>query len=309
MLTIRPEITFGVFDDTSMTFRTVWLHLRVPFSFFLLPVFLFALSQSTAWRQETLDWGRMMAIWAVIHLLLYPASNAYNSYFDKDEGSIGILEAPPPVDKTLYYVAWALDLLALLIGIWIGWAFVGYLLIYGFISKAYSHPAIRLKKYPIGSWLTIGLFQGGFTYLMTLQALDELPLQALVQNRLLLAALLCTMNLLAVYPITQIYQHEEDGRRGDLTMSRLLGIRGTFLNAVVWFVLSLAGFYGYFDGQLIFWLLPVFLFPGIAYFLRWYFRVRQDSRQADFRSAMTMTLLSGTGLNFFFFFLLVLTDS
>ncbi|GAB3326421.1 hypothetical protein GCM10027299_25410 [Larkinella ripae] len=292
-----------------MTFRTVWLHLRVPFSFFLLPVFLFALSQSSALRLGTLAWGRVAVIWAVIHLLLYPASNAYNSYFDKDEGSIGILEAPPPVDKTLFYVAWALDGLAILIGFWIGWPFVGYLLIYGFISKAYSHPAIRLKKYPVLSWLVIGLFQGGFTFLMTLQALDQLPILDLTKNRLLLAALLCTLNLLAVYPITQIYQHEEDGRRGDLTMSRLLGIRGTFLNAMIWFVLSLIGFYWYFDGQPVFWLLPGCLAPGVVYFGLWYRRVHQDKGEATFRSAMTMTLLSGTGLNVFFLFLLILTDS
>ncbi|GAB3910174.1 hypothetical protein GCM10028803_49480 [Larkinella knui] len=292
-----------------MTFRTVWLHLRVPFSFFLLPVFLFALSQSTELRQGTLDWGRVVAIWAVIHLLLYPASNAYNSYFDKDEGSIGILETPPPVDKTLYTVAWALDLLALVIGVWIGWPFVGYLLIYGLISKAYSHPIIRLKKYPIASWLVIGLFQGGFTYLMTLQAIDDLPIMELTNPRLLLGALLCTLNLLAIYPITQVYQHEEDGRRGDLTMSRLLGIRGTFLNTVIWFALSLGGFYWYFGGEPVFWLLPVCLLPGVVYFVFWTIRVFGDSRQADFRSAMTMTLLSGTGLNIFFVLLLILTDS
>ncbi|RAJ97475.1 1,4-dihydroxy-2-naphthoate octaprenyltransferase [Larkinella arboricola] len=292
-----------------MTFRTVWLHLRVPFSFFLLPVFLFALSQSDALRLGTLDWIRVAVVWVVIHLLLYPASNAYNSYFDKDEGSIGILETPPPVDKTLFYVAWALDLLALLLGIWVGWPFVAYLLIYGFISKAYSHPAIRLKKYPVMSWLIVSLFQGGFTYLMTLQAIDRLPIAELMKPQPLLAALLCTMNLLAVYPITQIYQHEEDSRRGDLTMSRLLGVRGTFLNAVFWFAVSLVGFYQYFRGAALFWLLPVCLLPGVVYFLLWYWRVNRDVRQADFRSAMTMTLLSGTGLNFFFLFLLILTGS
>ncbi|KAA9349613.1 UbiA family prenyltransferase [Larkinella humicola] len=292
-----------------MTFRTVWLHLRVPFSFFLLPVFLFALSQSEQLHRGTLDWGRVAVIGAVIHLLLYPASNAYNSYFDKDEGSIGILETPPPVDKTLFYVAWALDLLALVIGVWIGWPFVAYLLIYGLISKAYSHPIIRLKKYPIASWLVIGLFQGGFTYLMSLQAIDGLPILELAKPRPLLAALLCTLNLLAIYPITQVYQHEEDGRRGDLTMSRLLGVRGTFLNTLIWFTLSLAGFYAYFRGETVFWLFPVCLLPGVLYFLFWANRVFRDERQADFRSAMTMTLLAGTGLNVFFLFLLVLTDS
>ncbi|WP_128546310.1 UbiA family prenyltransferase [Larkinella soli] len=287
-----------------MTARTVWLHLRVPFSFFLLPVFLFALSQS-----PHPDWVRAGLVLFIVHLLLYPASNAYNSYFDKDEGSIGILEAPPPVDRALYRVAWGLDLLALLLGLWVGWPFVVYLLVYGFISKAYSHPAIRLKKYPVVSWLVIGLFQGAFTYLMTLQAINDLPPAELLKPRPLGAALLCTLNLLAIYPVTQVYQHEEDARRGDLTMSRVLGVRGTFLNALVWFVLALVGFYLYFGGNWVFWLLPLCFLPGVLFFLDWYRRVHRDAAQANFRSAMRMTLLAGTGLNVFFILVLILTHS
>ncbi|WP_234735730.1 UbiA family prenyltransferase [Tellurirhabdus bombi] len=287
-----------------MTPRAIWLHLRVPFSFFLLPVFTFALSQS-----PRPDWVRAGLVLVIIHLLLYPASNAYNSYFDKDEGSIGILEAPPAVDKALFNVAWVLDVVALVLGIWVGWWFVAYLLIYGFISKAYSHPAIRLKKYPLISWVIVSMFQGGFTYIMTLQAINGLPIADVFRVKPLLAGLLCTLNLLAVYPITQVYQHEEDARRGDLTMSRLLGVRGTFLNAIFFFMLSLTGFYVYFNGKVVFWLLPLCLLPGILFFLGWFRRVAKDVNQADFRSAMRMTLLSGLGLNIFFLILLFLRFS
>lgn len=287
-----------------MTARTIWLHLRVPFSFFLLPVFLFALSQS-----PRPDGWRAVGVLLVIHLLLYPASNAYNSYFDKDEGSIGLLETPPPVDRTLFTVAWALDLLALLIGAWIGWPFVAYLLVYGAISKAYSHPYTRLKKYPIVSWLIVSFFQGGFTYLMTLQAINNLTLSELTQPGPLLAAGICTCNLLAVYPLTQVYQHEEDARRGDLTMSRLLGVRGTFVCAILCFAAALAGFYVYFDGKPVFWLLPLCLLPGVIFFLRWFRRVSRDVGQANFRSAMRMTFLAGLGLNGFFLTLLFLSRS
>jgi len=287
-----------------MTFRAVWLHLRVPFSFFLLPVFLFALSQSP--HPEP---GRVLIVLLVIHLLLYPASNAYNSYFDRDEGSIGLLERPPTVDRTLYWTALALDGLALLAGSLVGWPFVMYLLIYGLISKAYSHPAVRLKRYPVLSWLVVGLFQGAFTYGMTLQALNDLPVESVLEPRILLAGMLCTLNLLAVYPITQVYQHEEDARRGDLTMSRLLGVRGTFWNAMGLFGLSLAGFFLYFGGKPVFWLLPLCLLPGIWFFLGWFGRVRRDAGQANFHSAMRMTFLAGMGLNFFFLMVALITLS
>ncbi len=287
-----------------MTARTILLHLRLPFSVFLLPVFLFALTQS-----PVPDAWRTFGVFFVLHFLLYPASNAYNSYFDKDEGSIGGLEAPPPVGKELFYVAWVFDVIALIAGIWIGWIFVAYLLIYGFISKAYSHPAIRLKKYPVASWLIVSLFQGGFTYVMTLQAINNLPLTGLLTPPVLLAAAVCTLNLLALYPITQVYQHDEDARRGDLTMSRLLGIRGTFISTAVIFSLSAAGFYVYFNGKTPFYLLLLFLLPSVVFFLRWFYLVWHDGQRANFRMTMQMTLLAGVGLNFFFMVLWFLSIS
>jgi len=287
-----------------MNARAVWLHLRVPFSFFLLPVFWFALSQS-----PQPDSGRAVLVVLIIHLLLYPASNAYNSYYDKDEKSIGVLETPPPVDRTLLYVAWGLDLFALLLGWFAGPPFVLYLLIYGLISKAYSHDKIRLKRYPVVSWLVVGLFQGAFTYLMTFQAINDLPLVALEQPRILLAALLCTLNVLAIYPITQVYQHAEDARRGDLTLSRLLGVRGTFVCALAVFTCSIAGFYVYFWGQQPFYWLLGFLLPAMVFFLIWYRHVHQDSSRADFRSTMRMVTLAGIGLNGFFLTLLFLSRS
>ena len=123
-----------------MTLRTVLLHLRLPFSLFLLPVFWFALSQSV-----TPNLGNSLLVAFILHFLLYPASNAYNSYFDKDEESIGILENPPPVNQRLHYVAWGLDILALVLGTFVGWPFVLYLFIYGLISKG-ELPVMKRSK-------------------------------------------------------------------------------------------------------------------------------------------------------------------
>lgn len=280
---------------STMSLRDIGLHLRVPFSFFLLPVFWFALSQSAH-----LDAGRTWAVALIIHLLLYPASHAYNSYFDKDEGSIGMLASPPPVDRTLWWTALGLDGLALLLGIWVGWPFVGYLLVYGFLSKAYSYDRIRLKKYPVLSWLIVGSCQGGLTYLATYQAINQTPIAHLFDLSLLLASTLCSLNILAIYPITQVYQHAEDGRRGDLTMSRLLGIRGTFWCTAILFALTMAGFYVFFLGRRPFYGLQLCLLPATVYFVRWYGRVHRNPDAADYQSAMRMTLLAGIGLNLFF---------
>ncbi|QHV98043.1 UbiA family prenyltransferase [Spirosoma endbachense] len=287
-----------------MTARTIWLHLRVPFSFFLLPMFWFAISQSA-----TPDITKSIIVLLVVHLLLYPASNAYNSYFDKDEGSIGGLETPPPVDKDLYWVSWVLDGVALLLGMFVNWPFVLYLLVYGFVTKAYSHDRIRLKKYPILSWFLISILQGGLTYIMTYISINDLPLSTITEPKLLFGGLLATLNLMALYPVTQVYQHEEDARRGDMTISRMMGIRGTFLSAVILYALSLIGFYTYFDGSYVVLLYLAFLFPAVVFFLRWFWLVYRDSSLANYRTTMRMMWISSIGLNSFFLVLIALTRS
>src|SRR5688500_17811307 len=90
--------------------RSSWLHLRIPFSFFLLPIFLFSLSLS-----PNFNGPRMLWVFLIVHFLLYPASNAYNSYFDKDEKSIGGLKNPPPVKKGLYFLALTFDIVAIVL--------------------------------------------------------------------------------------------------------------------------------------------------------------------------------------------------
>ncbi|TDB58659.1 UbiA family prenyltransferase [Arundinibacter roseus] len=280
--------------------KSVLLHLRIPFSVFLLPVFLFAISQA----EPLLETNAWWAFW-LIHLFLYPASNAYNSYYDKDEGSIGLLEKPPPVRFELLLTAWALDSAAVVLALLadLGPVFVGYLLLYGFISKAYSHPAIRLKKYPVLSWLVVGLFQGAFTYLATIQVVSGLDLSDLLNVKYLLPALITTSNLWAVYPLTQVYQHEEDAQRGDLTYSRLVGIHGTFLNAAVFFTLSFAGFLYYFlnfGNSTMLYILTVCMGPVLGYFAAWWWMVKKDLKEANFRHTMRMNVLASLGLNIFF---------
>src|SRR5688572_14873419 len=207
-----------------MLSKSSWLHLRIPFSYFLLPVFLFSLSASPNFTEQSLLWT-----FIIIHLFLYPASNGFNSYFDKDEKSIGGLKNPPPVNKGLYYLSLLFDAIALVLGyIKINLTFTIMLVIYGLISKAYSHPAVRLKKHPVTSWLVVGLFQGLFTFMMCYIGVNKYDFENLTKASIIIPGLLSSLLLLGTYPMTQIYQHEEDAKRGDRTFSMMLGIRGTF---------------------------------------------------------------------------------
>lgn len=281
--------------------KDILLHLRIPFSFFLMPVYWFALSQT-----HHANTGISIGVFVLLHLLIYPASNAYNSYYDKDEGSIGGLENPPPVSKELFYVAWALDILAIIIAYFLsGWVLALALFIYSSISKAYSNDKIRLKKYPILSWITVGIFQGAFTYLTVIQAVDNILLSDLMQEKYLFPAVLSSFNLLGFYPMTQIYQHEEDAKRGDLTMSRLLGIRGTFLFTAGIFLLVTIGFFFFFQGKEIFNFSAFIVYllvmsPVLVFFNVWFLKVLKNEQLADYKHTMQLNFFGSICLNVFF---------
>ena len=286
--------------------KNIILHLRIPFSLFLMPVFWFAVSQS-----QNPNWGIVGGLFLVLHLLIYPASNAYNSYFDKDEGSIGGLENPPPVSIKLFYVSWILDIVAIIVAYFLGgWILSFALIIYSSISKAYSNDKIRLKKYPIISWVTVGIFQGAFTYLTVIQAVDKIELREIWQNKYLFPAILSSLNLLGFYPMTQIYQHEEDARRGDMTMSRLLGIKGTFIFTASIFLFVTMGFFFYFQDTLIynfsaFAIYLLVMSPVLIYFNLWFLKVLKNENQADFYHTMRLNMLGSICLNLFFILLLI----
>ena len=278
--------------------RSTLLHLRIPFSFFLLPVYLFALSVSADYLI-----GDALLVFFILHFLLYPASNGYNSYFDKDEGSIGGLEHPPPVNRQLYYVSLTLDVVAVGLGMLISWPFVLMLLGYGLVSKAYSHPGVRLKKYAVASWLVAGFFQGFFTFMMVYLGVNRASWAEVAQPMVWIGAALTSLMLWGSYPMTQIYQHEEDTRRGDITLSYRLGILGTFHFTAAVFTLVVVGFFLYYyrwfsveEGGLFL----LFLLPVLGYFVRWYQTVRRNHQHANFQGTMRLNFVSGMCLNAFF---------
>jgi len=279
--------------------KSTLLHLRFPFSFFLLPVYLFALSIS-----NSVDPIGASITFVVLHFFLYPASNGYNSYFDKDEESIGGLKNPPTVTKELYYTSLALDFLALAVGVFfISLEFMCLLLLYGVASKAYSHPAVRIKKFPFLEWITAFFFQGYFTFLMAYIGINQVSLYETLDIHIQFPAILSSLLLGGSYPMTQIYQHNEDARRGDNTISRILGVLGTFHFTAVFFLIANSGFVYYFlkwfeISDLV--LFQTALTPSLVYFLLWYFKVRKNTEFANYQSTMRLNILSSALLNLFF---------
>ncbi|MTI41943.1 UbiA family prenyltransferase [Fulvivirga lutimaris] len=277
--------------------KSAWLHLRIPFSYYLMPVYLFALAVS-----DNVNTSDAIIVFIALHIFLYPASNGYNSYFDKDEDSIGGLKNPPKVNKGLYYLALIFDLIALVLVAFNFWTLVMFF-VYGLVSKAYSHPIIRIKKYPFASWFIAGVFQGFFTFLMVYLGVNGIAPEELLKKEVLFPAILTSVMLWGSYPMTQIYQHKEDRSRGDNTLSLKLGILGTFHFTMTLFSLTtlLFGLYfiEYYNLNIAF-LYVLSMSPVVGYFFYWYFKARKNMEVVNFENTMRLNAISATCLNLFF---------
>ncbi|WP_324676167.1 UbiA family prenyltransferase [Hymenobacter sp. GOD-10R] len=277
--------------------------LRIPFSVYLMPVFWFGLSA----LRGPIDGLRAVGVFIVLHVLAYPASNGYNSYYDRDEGSIGGLKQPPKVSEELIHLVWLFDALAVLGAMLLSWPFAVMVAVYLAISKAYSYEGIRLKKYPLVSTLVVVVFQGAFTFLMTQVGVGAAYAQ-MTQPTNLLLALVSTLFLCGSYPLTQVYQHTEDRQRGDQTLSLLLGIRGTFVFAAIGLLLgAMVLAFTYWQRQelrnLIIFLIATV--PVVALFNNWAWQVWRNPAAANFEHTMRMNQVSSLCLSAAFITMLV----
>lgn len=276
-------------------------HLRIPFSIFLMPVFFFALALT-----PNLNESRLLWVFLSLHLFLYPSSNGYNSYFDKDEESIGGLKNPPKVTKDLYWLSLVFFLIAIGLAGIISFSFASMIVIYGLVSMAYSHPSVRIKKYPWLSWVIAGLFQGYFTFALSYAGISNLGWEVMFKPHVLIPGILTSLMLWGNYPLTQVYQHGEDSRRGDRTLSLVLGIKGTFSFSAFVFALSGAAFIWFFldrNQTDICWVYLGAMAPILLYFLIWFSFIRTNPvKYATYSWTMGMNIISGISLNAFFIY-------
>jgi 1,4-dihydroxy-2-naphthoate octaprenyltransferase len=278
-----------------MTWKSIWLLLRIPFSVFLLPVYLFSLWYAMN-EIDAIDLSTTLYAFLILHLLVYPASNGYNSLQDRDTGPIGGLRVPPPPPGQLRWVVLAMDVVALTVGLLLVHpVFFWGVLIYILASRAYSYRGIRLKRFPLTGFLVVFLFQGAWLFLVCLPAFGLMQ----IDWQDLGVAMAASFLIGAMYPLTQIYQHREDRADHVETISMKLGLLGTFYFSAMCFLIGLIiiGVYTYFADQMIHWvILQLGLIPSIWFFIRWYFKVRTNPEAADFENTMRMNLLSSSGL-------------
>jgi len=282
--------------------KRILTHLRFPFSFFLLPIFLFGATHSHPWS------GTPWPLLFILHALVYPSSNGYNSLMDRDTGPIGGIEHPEEVPKSMFAVSIALDLFAIILSLhFYGWITGVLISIYIAASRAYSYRGIRLKKYPILGFVIVLLFQGALVFLLTDAALSG---DISFTGTTIIGMIVSALMIGASYPLTQIYQHEQDTADGVNTLSNMLGVRGTFVFSFTLFALFNLSCFFYFFLEYTAWMIPMGLLlivsmPAGKHLTTWAKKSWKDPSEASYHNAMTMSKKGAIGMNVFFLVLLM----
>ena len=166
-----------------------------------------------------------LALWVIC---LNGGTLAFNSAYDRDVGDVAYLRQPPPPPRHL--AAFGLGLM--LLGLFAAFALpVGYRIAYAIclvLSVLYSAPPIRLKAVPGADWV-INMWGFGTLTPYAGWAATGIPI-SLASGLVLLG--FCPL-FAAFYPLTQIYQFEEDSLRGDRTLARSLGVKRSLIVSLV----------------------------------------------------------------------------
>ncbi|HEV7662402.1 MAG TPA: UbiA family prenyltransferase [Chloroflexota bacterium] len=197
--------------------RTLLVHLRLHFQLLLAPVYL--------WGWLIAGGGTAAPVlvgFVSFHAFLYSGATAFNSYYDRDVGPVGGLEHPPSVVQALLPFSLAVQAFGWLLAAFVNaWFFVLYGLFVG-LSVAYSHPRIRLKAHPVASLVVVGFGQGALAFCGAWTATRG-DLTSVFTPDGVRGALAAMLLILALYPLSQLYQTDEDAARGDRTLAVVWG--------------------------------------------------------------------------------------
>lgn len=157
-----------------------------------------------------------------VHVLLNGSVTAFNSYFDEDEGPIGGLQSPPPLARWTLPASVLVQVASLAWAWTVGPLYAALFAITIVLSTLYSATPFRWKGHPWLSFVAVGIGTGTNTFWMGYLAAGAVPMNAAVW----LAGVGVALLLLSLYPVSQVYQVEEDSRRGDRTFAAEYGLKG-----------------------------------------------------------------------------------
>ena len=119
---------------------------------------------------------------------------------------------------------------------------------------------------------------------------------------------ICALLIGGFYPLTQIYQHQQDLDDGVVTISYKLGYKGTFIFCAIVYLfawLFMAQFFINKNESDKLLLVSIFFVPIIVYFIKWFSEVRKNSKAANFKNTMKMNRIAAICTNTSFIILLL----
>jgi 4-hydroxybenzoate polyprenyltransferase len=168
-----------------------------------------------------MDADRFWVQFLNVHILLFGGATAYNSWWDKDKGPVGGLKHPPEMARWMHPVSLILMFAGLLFAVSVGAMYAFIFLISLILFWLYSTPLARWKSDPHLSMAAIGISTGFNSVLM-----GTLAAGGVISPKLLFGAAGASLILLSLYPVSQIFQIEEDRKRKDHTFALKYGVSG-----------------------------------------------------------------------------------
>ncbi|HEX7119716.1 MAG TPA: UbiA family prenyltransferase [Longimicrobiales bacterium] len=179
-----------------------------------------AAALAATWRDAAFG----IALWV---LALNGGTLALNSAFDDDDGDIGYLDAPPKPPRHLAAFAFGLMAIGQLLALRLPPLFAAAYAVCFVMSILYSVPPFRWKAVAGADWI-INMWGFGTLTPLAGWAVAGRPLEPWAAIVLLG---FCPL-FAALYPLTQLYQFEEDRSRGDRTLALVLGMRRSLAIAI-----------------------------------------------------------------------------
>ncbi len=175
--------------------------------------------------------ARFLAIFLLFHIGAFGGLTALNSWYDRDTGPVGGLWNPPATPAGLLLFAWTVQLGGLLLLLPFGFDLSSIYASILLLSLGYSHPKTRWKGHPLKSVAVVAMGQGILDYgagVWTAIAPHEYSYAGRFQLPAYVwwGMLGATLTVVGFYPLTQLYQIEDDARNGDDTFAASLARRG-----------------------------------------------------------------------------------
>jgi 1,4-dihydroxy-2-naphthoate octaprenyltransferase len=288
----------GSLFGSSDSLRRAIIHLRLRFSIVLTPLFIWGVYLALPGHMSLMH---VLLAYLIVHVPLYGGMNAFNSYYDRDDGPIGALLDPPPVNHTVLYVALFCKLVALVAGLLLDLRF-GLLVAAGILlSVLYSHAMFRWKERPLLAAICIFVGQGVLGVLWgwtAAQAGSPFSLATIWPSSSLnaLSVLCAACWTLGFYPLTGVYQIENDRKNQIQTLAVALGVGGSFVFAAavaslgglgMWVVLFVRQDY------VAMAISGLYLIGATIYTFRWYQRFTTLTTRQNQRTLMRLAYANG----------------